>query len=116
MGVALYSAKVFYNPYHPYDIIEAASYAAFHRLTWSVGTAGLFYIASFGHGGFFVKILSWTPWIPLSKLVYGAYLTHMSFQIRSAANRQSPLEAGIFDIVSICKTDKYNTLTLHYRT
>lgn len=101
MVVSVLSAKVFYDPYHSYDIIEAASYASLHRLTWALGTSGLFYVASYGHGRFFVKILSWTTWIPLSKLVYGAYLTHMQFQIRSAANRMSALEAGIFDIVSI---------------
>lgn len=96
----MYSAKIFYNPYHSYDVIEAASYASLHRLSWAVGTAGLFYVASFGHGSFFAEVLSWNPWIPLSKLVYGAYLTHMSFQLRSAANRMSPVEIGIFDVVS----------------
>lgn len=100
MGLTIFSANIFYDPYHSYNVIEAASYASFHRLTWAVASAGLFYVASFGHGGFFAKVLSWSPWIPLSKLVYGAYLMHMSFQLRDAGSRKTPLEAGIFEIVS----------------
>lgn len=100
MAVTLYSAKPFYNPYHDYDVLESATYAAMSRLTWAVATAAIFYVASFGHGGFFAKILSWSPWVPLSKLVYGAYLTHMTFQIRSSASAKTSVEAEIFDVVS----------------
>ncbi|XP_074042229.1 nose resistant to fluoxetine protein 6 isoform X3 [Leptinotarsa decemlineata] len=99
MMVSVFSAKIFYNPYHPYNAIESATYAAFHRLGWAVGTSGLFYVASYGHASYLKKILSWSPWIPLSKLVYGAYLTHMSFQLRSAAKFMNPRQLTYFDVL-----------------
>lgn len=101
MLATVFSAKVFYDPYHRYNAIESASYAAFHRLTWAAGSVGLLYVASFGHGGFLKTVLSWGPWIPLSKLVYGAYLTHMTFQLRSAAKFMSPRLLTYFDVVCI---------------
>lgn len=100
MVISVFSAKVFYDPYHTYNQIESATYAGFHRLTWATGSFGLFYVASFGHADFFKQVLSWSPWIPLSKLVYGAYLTHMSFQLRAAAQFRTPGQVAIFDIVS----------------
>lgn len=95
------SGAVFYNPYHKYNEYEAATYAAFHRPAWALGTSGLLFAASYGHAVFLQKVLSWNPWIPLSKLVYGAYLIHMSFQIRYVGASKSPRFFDYFDIVSI---------------
>ncbi|XP_057651864.1 nose resistant to fluoxetine protein 6-like [Diorhabda carinulata] len=105
MLICVFSAKVFYDPYHPYNAIEAASYASFHRLGWGIGTVGILYTASFGHATFMKKILSWRPWIPLSKLVYGAYLCHMSFQLRSAGRFMSPRQITYFDVLSLALSD-----------
>ncbi|CAH1982992.1 unnamed protein product [Acanthoscelides obtectus] len=105
MLISVFSAKVFYDPYHPYNSIEAASYAGLHRLAWAVGSVGLLYVASFGHASFFRKVLSWHPWIPLSKLVYGAYLIHMSFQLRSAAKFMNPRHLTYFDVISLSLSD-----------
>ncbi|CAH1112393.1 unnamed protein product [Psylliodes chrysocephalus] len=101
----LFSARVFYDPYHPYNAIEAASYNSLHRLSWAVGSCGLLYTASFGHFSFLKVILSWSPWIPLSKLVYGAYLCHMSFQLRGAARFMSPQQITYFDVISLALSD-----------
>ncbi|CAG9862563.1 unnamed protein product [Phyllotreta striolata] len=101
----LFSARVFYDPYHQYNALESASYASLHRLSWAVGTGGLLYTASFGHFGFLKVVLSWSPWIPLSKLVYGAYLCHMSFQLRGAAKFMSPRQITYFDVISLGLSD-----------
>lgn len=45
------------------------------------------------------SVLQWQPWIPLSKLVYGAYLVHMCWQLRSTAMVMAPRYATIFDIM-----------------
>ncbi|XP_050499016.1 nose resistant to fluoxetine protein 6-like isoform X1 [Diabrotica virgifera virgifera] len=103
--ICVFSGKVFYDPYHIYNAVEAASYASFHRLAWGVGTVGILYIASFGHAAIIKTILSWKPWIPLSKLVYGAYLCHMSFQLRSAAKFMSPRQLTYFDVISLALSD-----------
>lgn len=99
------SGAIFYNPYHPYNVFEAATYAAFHRPAWALGTVGLLLAVSFGHATFLKHALSWSPWVPLSKLVYGAYLIHMSFQIRYVGMSKSPRFFDYFDIICLALGD-----------
>lgn len=101
MLASIIGGAVFYDPYHEYNAIESATYAALHRPAFDIGTAGIIFVCSYGHASFFRKILAWSPWIPLSKLVYCAYLVHMQFQLRYASIFRSPREFSYFDIVSI---------------
>lgn len=95
------SGGVFYDPYHPYSPIEAGLYAGLHRVAWAIGTALILLNASYGRafGSICRGFFSWKPWVPLSKLVYGAYLVHMCWQLRSAAMAIAPRRAGVFDIL-----------------
>ncbi|KAK9880602.1 hypothetical protein WA026_011841 [Henosepilachna vigintioctopunctata] len=102
---AILTGAVFYNPYHPYNAIESGIYAALHRVGWAAGCSGLLFVASFGHATPIKKILTWYPWIPLSKLIYSAYLIHMQFQLRAAATFMNPRRIGIFDTVSLALSD-----------
>lgn len=97
---SIFGGSVFYDPYHKYNVIESASYASFHRIAWAIGSVGLLFVGSYGHGTVINMVLTWSPWIPLSKLVYGAYLSHMQFQLRSAAKFMNPRQIGYFDVVS----------------
>lgn len=90
---------VFYNPYHEYNALEAAAYASLHRLSWAIGTVGLLIVCSYGHAVAPQKFLTWSPWIPLSKLVYGAYLSHMQFQLRNVGMTPGPKFFNYFDVV-----------------
>ncbi|XP_076267312.1 nose resistant to fluoxetine protein 6-like isoform X3 [Rhynchophorus ferrugineus] len=67
---SIFCGAIFYNPYHEYNTYESAAYAALHRPLWAMGSIGLMYVASYGHASFLSKILTWNPWIPLSKLQY----------------------------------------------
>lgn len=95
------TGSVFYDPEYKYNAVEAGLYASLHRTMWSIGTAGLFYAASYGTANFLYKILSWSPWVPISKLVYGAYLVHFQFQLRSVAKKGGPDLLTYFDLVGI---------------
>lgn len=90
---------MFYDPEYKYNAIEAGLYASLHRIMWSLGTAGLFYAASYGTAKFLYKILSWKPWVSISKLVYGAYLVHFQFQLRNTAKKGGPDLLTYFDLV-----------------
>lgn len=94
------SGAIFYDPYYVYEPYESAMYAAFHRPAWGLGTIGIIFVASYGHANLLRQSLSWSPWVPLSKLVYGAYLIHMGFAIRQAGNTKSPKFFEYFDVVS----------------
>ncbi|XP_030745923.1 nose resistant to fluoxetine protein 6-like [Sitophilus oryzae] len=105
VAAAVLCGAVFYNPYHPYNPYESGAYAALHRPLWALGSIGIMFVASYGHASFITKILTWSPWIPLSKLQYGAYLIHMQFQLRSAAKFMSPKYISYFDLISLSFSD-----------
>ncbi|XP_050305781.1 nose resistant to fluoxetine protein 6-like [Anthonomus grandis grandis] len=105
IATSVLSGAVFYDPYHPYEPYESAAYAGFHRALWALGSIGIIYVASYGHASFISKILTWSPWVALSKLQYGAYLIHMQFQLRSAANFMNPRYITYFDLVSLSASD-----------
>ncbi|KAF2891101.1 hypothetical protein ILUMI_14284 [Ignelater luminosus] len=94
------TGSIFYDRYHEYNAIESGAYAGLHRVAWSIGTVGLLFSASYGHATVLKSVLSWSPWIPLGKLVYGAYLIHMTFQLRSVAMSTTPQYFTYFDVVS----------------
>lgn len=97
----MFAGSVYYNPFHTYNALESAIYGALHRAVWALGTLGMMFATSYGTYEFLHKCLSWKCWIPLSKLVYGAYLAHYAFQIRAAYNSVNPSEFNFFDVVSI---------------
>lgn len=99
------TGAIFYNPYHEYNAVEAGAYASLHRLAWAIGSVGLLHISSYGHAKPLMKFLTWGPWIPLSKLIYGAYLSHMNFQLRGAANFMNARKIGYFDTFTLALAD-----------
>ncbi|XP_066262600.1 nose resistant to fluoxetine protein 6-like [Euwallacea similis] len=105
LAAAVFSGAAFYDPYHPYNPYTSGAYAGLHRALWALGTIGLMYVASYGHASLISKVLSWSPWIPLSKLQYGAYLIHMQFQLRSAASFMNPRYITYFDLISLAASD-----------
>ncbi|KAL1514039.1 hypothetical protein ABEB36_003363 [Hypothenemus hampei] len=105
IAASIFGGSVFYNPYHPYNPYESGAYAGFHRALWALGSVGLMYVASYGHGSLISNVLSWSPWVPLSKLQYGAYLIHMQFQLRSAASFMNPRYITYFDLISLSMSD-----------
>lgn len=102
MFISLFSGAIFYDPYHTYNALEHAIYGALHRPIWSLGTVGLVFAVGYSEHGFIYSCLSWKIWIPLSKLVFGAYLVHFPIQLRATAMVTSPHVFNFFDIVSIC--------------
>ncbi|GLV42223.1 uncharacterized protein CBL_03809 [Carabus blaptoides fortunei] len=99
------SGGVFYDPYHSYNVWEAALYAGLHRPAWAVGSAILLLNASYGRFGIMKAFLEWEPWIPLSKLVYGAYLVHMCWQLRSTAMVKSPRYLNELNVITLALGD-----------
>ncbi|XP_060529431.1 nose resistant to fluoxetine protein 6-like isoform X2 [Cylas formicarius] len=99
------TGAIFYNPYYKYNALESAAYAALHRAVWSVGSVGILYVSSYGHVKLVYNFLSWKPWIPLSKLVYGAYLVHFQFQLRAVAKKSAADTTTYFDIISYGLSD-----------
>ncbi|KAK8762378.1 hypothetical protein V5799_026355 [Amblyomma americanum] len=55
------------------------SFAFSERLLWSVWLAWLTFACSTGRGGFINTWLSWSAWVPFSRLSFGVYLLHVPY-------------------------------------
>uniref|UniRef100_A0A131YJ25 Nose resistant-to-fluoxetine protein N-terminal domain-containing protein n=1 Tax=Rhipicephalus appendiculatus TaxID=34631 RepID=A0A131YJ25_RHIAP len=55
------------------------SFAFSERLLWSVWLAWLTFACSTGRGGFIAKWLSWSAFVPFSRLSFGVYLLHVPY-------------------------------------
>ncbi|XP_059484131.1 uncharacterized protein LOC132201727 [Neocloeon triangulifer] len=71
------TVSITYQDGFVYDPLQAAFYAGFHRLGWSLGLGWVIWCCVNGYAGPVDKILSWKYFVPLSKLSYCAYLVHM---------------------------------------
>ncbi|KAH3886161.1 hypothetical protein DPMN_010162 [Dreissena polymorpha] len=78
---------------------EVALYNSVHSTVWALGVAWVIYACCTGNGGFVNKLLSWSLFIPLSRLTYLVYLVHPVFmQIYTESLRQS-IYLTEFDVV-----------------
>ena len=59
---------------HPFTKTENVMYYMFSRTIFSIGIALIIYACHNGFGGVVNRILSWSFWIPLSRLTFMAYL------------------------------------------
>ncbi|CAG9764782.1 unnamed protein product [Ceutorhynchus assimilis] len=105
MVVSIVTGAIFYDPYYQYDTLDAAAYSSMHRTVWSIGSIGVLYVASYGQIKWVYSFLSWKPWVPLSKLVYGAYLVHFQIQMRGVAKKGAADVTSYFDIISFAASD-----------
>lgn len=55
MASSIVTGMIFYHPEYEYDAVESALYASLHRTMWSLGSVGLFYVASYGHAVFIYR-------------------------------------------------------------
>lgn len=55
------------------------SFAFSERLLWSVWLSWLTFACSTGRGGFIAKWLSWSAFVPFSRLSFGVYLLHVPY-------------------------------------
>nr|CAD7604423.1 unnamed protein product [Timema genevievae] len=57
-----------------YGRLESSLYYAIFRPGWSIGVAWIIFACDAGYGGITNKLLSWTIFLPLSRLTYCMYL------------------------------------------
>ncbi|XP_031769607.2 nose resistant to fluoxetine protein 6-like [Galleria mellonella] len=83
-----------------YNLIEGILYAAFNRPIWACGVALLVFCCSWGHVPVVKQFLTWSPWVPLSRLTYGVYLTHTIFITRNVFVARSPRHFDALDTLN----------------
>ncbi|XP_046563547.1 nose resistant to fluoxetine protein 6-like [Haliotis rubra] len=60
----------------PWDVDTRIVHETLYRPLWGVFVSWVILVCCTGHGGFVNSLLSWSAWIPLGRLTYGAYLVH----------------------------------------
>ena len=61
---------------HPFNKAENVMYFMFSRTVYSTGIALMIYACHNGFGWIINSFLSWSVWVPLSRLTFMAYLSH----------------------------------------
>ncbi|XP_065288955.1 nose resistant to fluoxetine protein 6-like [Dermacentor albipictus] len=89
-----------WNQGHLPDAVTNALYGGFHRLLWALAFFWPSYACATGRGGILNNMLSWNVFLPLSRLTYGIYLTHVLLYITRMLRLRSHIN-----------TDEYFQLT-----
>ncbi|XP_026735251.1 nose resistant to fluoxetine protein 6-like [Trichoplusia ni] len=95
--VMVFGSTFLWRSYHP---LEGAVYAALNRPAWACGVALLVLCCSFGNVPLVKSFLSWYPWVPLSRLSYGLYLTHTILITRNVFITRNPQHNDYFEIIN----------------
>ncbi|CAH0594185.1 unnamed protein product [Chrysodeixis includens] len=95
--VMVFGSTFLWRSYHP---LEGAVYAALNRPAWACGVALLVLCCSFGNVPIVKSFLSWYPWVPLSRLSYGLYLTHTILITRNVFITRNPQHNDYFEILN----------------
>lgn len=81
MIAVAFSATVVFGQYQtwngdPFNKTENVMYFMFGRTVFSIGIAFMIYACHYGFGGIINSFLSWSFWVPPSRLTFMAYLSH----------------------------------------
>lgn len=74
-------------------------YQTLSRIGWSVSLSYMIFACITFNGGFINRILSWSVWVPLSRLSYSTFLVHCMFIIYVYASRDRLIHLDDFQMV-----------------
>ncbi|KAK3706696.1 hypothetical protein RRG08_019691 [Elysia crispata] len=92
----------------------AATYNALSRTAWGVSIAWVIFSCVTGHGGVVNKFLSWSLWIPLSRLTYAVYLIHIIVLVLWGAMARSPFYIDDMTIILLYLATLMGTYALAF--
>ncbi|KAK6641445.1 hypothetical protein RUM44_013156 [Polyplax serrata] len=75
---------------HPYNRIESSLYISLHRVGWSFAMSWIIICCVHNKGGIVSDILSWKAFVPLSRLTYAIFLSHMAIQQYQIGTARTP--------------------------
>jgi peptidoglycan/LPS O-acetylase OafA/YrhL len=60
------------------SMAENIIYGGFHRLAWAIAISWVIFACSRGYGGWINELLSWSAFVPLSRISFIMYLLHVN--------------------------------------
>ncbi|CAG5052479.1 unnamed protein product [Parnassius apollo] len=85
--------------FREYNVIESSLFAALNRPIWAGLIAAIILLCEYGTLPHITDFLSWSAFVPLSKLSYGVYMCHFFFVMRLTLGLRSPAWYDLFKIV-----------------
>lgn len=76
------------------------AFAFFDRIVWSIFIAWIVFASATGRAGFLGRFLAWPGFVPLSRLSFGVYLTHMPFYFLMHHNARERIFYSYFTLLS----------------
>lgn len=84
------------------SLIGSSAYVAFRATVWSLALAWMVFALATGQAQFLNQLLSWSGFVPLSRLSFGIFLTHLLvLNYRYFSIKQTQIWND-FDFVSNC--------------
>ncbi|KAG8289170.1 hypothetical protein J6590_003508 [Homalodisca vitripennis] len=99
MAWALFGGHSLFLLDSPYSRWQSSLYIGFYRLFWSAGIAWLILACTTGYGGFLNKIFSLPVWVPLGRLTYCIYLTHVAVILYSIGGMRKPQHFSYYNMI-----------------
>jgi hypothetical protein len=113
----IYIIVIPYSDSYEYYDVEAAFFAALHRVAWAVGIGWIIWACVNGYGGIFFilrksiefhvfvsgpvnSILSWKYFLPMSKLSYCAFLVHVDVQYHHHGMNRHTTHFNMYEMVT----------------
>ena len=81
------------------DLHAASVYNGVSRTAWALSVVWVIFSCVTGHGGVVNMFLSWSLWVPLSRLTYVVYLIHLIVLHVLIASARTPVYASDFTII-----------------
>ena len=78
------------SSYKENSIHADASYSAFRRISWCLSVSWIIIACHQNRGGIVKKFLSFSIWLPISKLSYCIYLLHLPIQLVLLSSLRQP--------------------------
>uniref|UniRef100_A0A1B6KJC8 Acyltransferase 3 domain-containing protein n=2 Tax=Graphocephala atropunctata TaxID=36148 RepID=A0A1B6KJC8_9HEMI len=96
---ALFGGHSLFELDSPYNRWESSLYIGFYRLFWSAGIAWFILACTTGYGGFINTLFSWPVWVPLGRLTYCIYLTHVAVILYSIGSMRQPQHFSYYSMI-----------------
>lgn len=100
-----YTACIYVPQYwmygEPYNIWISVFYYPLSKLIWAINTAVVIWLCITGNGGFVNRFLSWKVFVPLSRLTYSVYLTHVWIVWIYWGSRRDLIDLKIFSMLTL---------------
>ncbi|XP_034950411.1 nose resistant to fluoxetine protein 6-like [Chelonus insularis] len=100
-----FTLRIFQHPDYKYDIYWETFYAGCSRHIWAFGVCWIIYTSAIGYGGIIKNILSFSIFLPFSRISYCIYLIHFINEAMKASATRVPGYFSDFQMINIFFSD-----------